>query len=391
MSAIKAKQFRKRSRNESSDEDGGTEISGVTKAPIAKRPALNTFSTGSSSYGDKSKDILNTVTATYTSDKAAAPHAYGGGAFATNEIDTQHDRDARAILEKRLAMQNDSVAALEAGQKLYRGDAGHSNYVTKDLAETIARSKVHGTLGPLRAPTNVRGICRIDYQPDICKDYKETGFCGFGDSCKFLHDRGDYKAGWQLDIEWDEKQKAKKAAMERRVAAGEDPSDVDESNPFLIKDGADEEDEEGLPFACHICREPFTRAVQTNCGHYFCERCAVARYAEDPHCAICGKQTHGIFNFATKLNAKVKLRLAQDPSLTTQDDAKGYVRKSSHMTGSAPTSRWAVVEEIDQSDTAANAESKQADAREEASAEAESDEKQYISTFEAPASPKNSE
>ena len=42
---------------------------------------------------------------------------------------------------------------------------------------------------------------RWDYAPDICKDYKETGFCGFGDSCKFMHDRGDYKFGWQLERE----------------------------------------------------------------------------------------------------------------------------------------------------------------------------------------------
>ena len=41
--------------------------------------------------------------------------------------------------------------------------------------------------------------CRFDYQPDICKDYKETGYCGYGDACKFVHDRGDYKSGWELD------------------------------------------------------------------------------------------------------------------------------------------------------------------------------------------------
>jgi RING finger protein 113A len=40
---------------------------------------------------------------------------------------------------------------------------------------------------------------RFDYQPDICKDYKETGFCSYGDSCKFMHDRGDYKSGWELE------------------------------------------------------------------------------------------------------------------------------------------------------------------------------------------------
>ena len=31
-----------------------------------------------------------------------------------------------------------------------------------------------------------------------------VGFCGFGDSCKFLHDRSDYKHGWQLEREWND-------------------------------------------------------------------------------------------------------------------------------------------------------------------------------------------
>ena len=40
---------------------------------------------------------------------------------------------------------------------------------------------------------------RFDYQPDVCKDYKETGFCGYGDACKFVHDRSDYKSGWEIE------------------------------------------------------------------------------------------------------------------------------------------------------------------------------------------------
>jgi len=38
-----------------------------------------------------------------------------------------------------------------------------------------------------------------DYAPDICKDYKLTGYCGFSDNSNFLHDRSDYKAGWQIE------------------------------------------------------------------------------------------------------------------------------------------------------------------------------------------------
>ena len=40
------------------------------------------------------------------------------------------------------------------------------------------------------------GVFRVE----ICKDYKETGYCSFGDSCKFIHDRSDYKSGWEIVV-----------------------------------------------------------------------------------------------------------------------------------------------------------------------------------------------
>lgn len=64
---------------------------------------------------------------------------------------------------------------------------------------TIGSEKGGGAHGPLRASQHLRTTVRFDYQPDICKDYKETGYCGYGDSCKFVHDRGDYKSGWELE------------------------------------------------------------------------------------------------------------------------------------------------------------------------------------------------
>jgi hypothetical protein len=52
-------------------------------------------------------------------------------------------------------------------------------YKKKDTAAGNASSGMVRK-GPIRAPSNLRATVRWDYQPDICKDYKETGFCGFG-------------------------------------------------------------------------------------------------------------------------------------------------------------------------------------------------------------------
>ncbi|KAL1561928.1 zinc finger CCCH domain-containing protein 1-like [Salvia divinorum] len=132
-------------------------------------------------------------------------------ATATLETETDFSRDARAIRERVLKQ---AEAALKgknksAGdEKLYKGLHGYTDYKAGFRREqTVASEKAGGAHGPLRASAHIRVSARFDYQPDICKDYKETGYCGYGDSCKFMHDRGDYKSGWQLEQEWDEKEK----------------------------------------------------------------------------------------------------------------------------------------------------------------------------------------
>lgn len=66
------------------------------------------------------------------------------------------------------------------GQKednVYRGTKNYTKYVeSRDSAQMNAANKK----GPIRAPTFLRSTTRWDYQPDVCKDYKETGYCGFG-------------------------------------------------------------------------------------------------------------------------------------------------------------------------------------------------------------------
>ena len=45
----------------------------------------------------------------------------------------------------------------------------------------------------------LRSSILVDYKTGICKDFRDTGFCGFGDNCIFMHDRSDLYTGWELD------------------------------------------------------------------------------------------------------------------------------------------------------------------------------------------------
>ncbi|KAI9455476.1 hypothetical protein BJY52DRAFT_1204997 [Lactarius psammicola] len=71
---------------------------------------------------------------------------------------------------------------------LYHGQKSYKTHIKK--SQEVPKSM---RTGPQRSNNStIRTVTVVDYQPDVCKDYKETGFCGFGDTCKFLHDRGTY-------------------------------------------------------------------------------------------------------------------------------------------------------------------------------------------------------
>jgi RING finger protein 113A len=169
----------------------------------------------------------------------------------------------------------------------YRGASNYQSFIQKNPNAPTKQ------FGPIKAPTNVRTVTFTDYAPDVCKDYKLTGFCGYGDSCKFTHMREDYKSGWELDRDWDVNTKGKnltgKVVSQRGSKAGEEDDD-------------DEEELENIPFACLICKKPYQNPIITKCGHYFCESCALQRYRKSPSCAVCGAGTGGVFNVAKKLN-----------------------------------------------------------------------------------------
>lgn len=174
----------------------------------------------------------------------------------------------------------------------YKGTSTYGSFIQKHPDRQAK------TVGPVKAPTNVRAITVTDFAPDVCKDYKQTGFCGFGDSCKFLHAREDYKQGWQLDKEWE------KAGKNGSNNAKPGEADLDDEEKML-KD---------IPFKCIICKGDYKMPMVTKCGHYFCEKCCMTRYMKEKKkgCAQCGADTHGSFGVAKKLKTLLEKKKVRE-------------------------------------------------------------------------------
>lgn len=295
------KNIRKRPTEEEEDDDDGQEEADVSAIQRKKKPsrADNKLHFSSSDSSTKKVESVEVETVFHFESSKEIQVQSDNRATASLETETAFDRDARAIRERTLKQAEENLKGdVKSDGKVYRGIHGYTDYKAGFRREqTVASEKAGGAHGPLRASAHIRTSMRFDYQPDICKDYKETGYCGYGDSCKFMHDRGDYKSGWQLEKEWEEAEKERKKKM---VMGLIDDSDVEE---------ASEEDEDSLPFACFICREPFTlekNPVVTKCKHYFCESCALqvsfslnfcVSFASVKHFILFFVQRHVIFFF----------------------------------------------------------------------------------------------
>lgn len=297
--ANKAKFSRKRQHSSSESGSASEPESAVVRVsshrqksnPNIQKTAAKSLRKGraqakSSSSSSDNDDETKKVTVSYKSTRTTTIDQGDQGATATVEIDTELDRDAQAIFQKSIEINKELEG--KADDKIYRGLNNYAQYYKK-------KDSVHGNAssgmvrnGPIRAPAHLRATVRWDYQPDICKDYKETGFCGFGDSCKFLHDRSDYKHGWQLE--------------QQEHASGSHGCDSDgDDTKYEIHS-----DDEELPFKCFICRESFVDPIITKCKHYFCEKCALNHYKKSTRCYVCSVQTSGVFNPAKELIAKLK-------------------------------------------------------------------------------------
>ncbi|KAJ2903704.1 Pre-mRNA-splicing factor cwc-24 [Zalerion maritima] len=281
----KNKNLRKRAATTLRDDSGSSGYSSSQDESghrVKRRMTKTLVSAGSKNQSSGDGDLSATV---FTADRDAP---LDGSNDATKQSNW-YDKDPHEKAAARARAKDDGVVTASDGT--YKGLSSQTSFIQKN--PNAPNRKV----GPIKAPTNIRTVTVTDFAPDVCKDYKQTGFCGFGDNCKFLHAREDYKQGWQLDREWENVTKGKKnvqgtvvgSADRSRVGGGEDGDDDDDA---ML---------ENIPFACIICKGDYREPIMTRCGHYFCEPCALKRYRKEPSCAACGASTNGVFNSAKRL------------------------------------------------------------------------------------------
>ncbi len=249
-----------------------------------------------------------------------AKEEHGGGVKSTALAENEESKK----VDKSLLLHSFEISENAVSQKdLATATVQHHPKEMEEISKSKPDPKRNKFLaGPIRAPTNIRTTCRFDYQPDICKDYKDTGFCGFGDTCIYLHDRGDTMSGWQLEKAWEEKQKSKKKEQEEQVERFLNGETEDtEKKQTLVAD-------DGLPFACFLSRGAFEDPIVTTCGHYFSQGHLQDYFKQeggDQRCPICKKNTHGVMNQPTKLIAKKRKALGRKATWQEFFDARGGV------------------------------------------------------------------
>ena len=113
------------------------------------------------------------------------PKEQTGDSTRQNQMESEHD----AIQEAKNKLKiSDQINEGKIDPKVYRGEGNYANYI--QLSENDIKMKSYkGTLGPLKAPTNVRSTVRFDYMQYLCKDYNEKGYCGYGGKriSRFVH------------------------------------------------------------------------------------------------------------------------------------------------------------------------------------------------------------
>ncbi|KAK9086168.1 hypothetical protein Syun_028562 [Stephania yunnanensis] len=251
--------------------------------PVNDRKLVFSTSTSTSTERSVSDDPPQPIFQ-FESSKDVQVH-HDSRATATLETETDFSRDARAIRERVLKQAQEALTASASAsasasqtqqqQQLYKGIHGYTDYKAGFEENILSPVRRLVVLMALSGPLLILGFLL-----------------------------GDYKSGWQLDREWEEREKERK---KRNLALAPDVDDDDDNNNNQDAQRNDDDDDEddSLPFACFICRQPFVDPVVTKCKHYFCEHCALKHHSKNKKCFVCNQPTLGIFNTAHEIKKRI--------------------------------------------------------------------------------------
>lgn len=185
-----------------------------------------------------------------------------------------HDDDDEAVIivrRKTAPVNNRSIKrpAEKDAKQDNDLDEETSNSAKRSAAETVPSTKKNNEMLPGGS---------LDYAREVCKDYKDTGFCGFGDSCKFIHDRGEHEQVTKLNAAWE--------AFRDKKSVSSATSSTDLKTDRI----------------CGICKVPFTEKITIlsaiPCNHLFCSTCALSSEKTKRRCQVCKAPINGQFKAA---------------------------------------------------------------------------------------------
>lgn len=106
----------------------------------------------------------------------------------------------------------------------------------------------------------------FDYQMNICKDFQKTGFCRYGDECKFVHERDSYDTTNKFMPNY-------KATSTKILNRSKNSSNKEIAQEDALK--------------CVLCTNNPSSPMRIKCGHLCCEACFLKGCSQNAECSLC--------------------------------------------------------------------------------------------------------